>query len=70
MRLWEHYRIFPGRVVRAQKDSLPITSVVGARHIYTDENLEIEYIEKTKGGILFRFFGYLGLYPANKFEAV
>ena len=68
--VWEHFRVFPGRVVRAREDSLPIISVIGARHICTDENLEIEKIEKTKGGIRFRFVGYLGWYPANKFETV
>ncbi len=68
--IWEDYRVFPGRVVRAQKESLPIISVRGARHICTDENLEIEMIEKSKEGKLLRFVGYLGWYPSNKFEPV
>lgn len=70
MRLWEHFRIFPGRVVRAQPDSLPVNSETDMFQIFTDDNLEIKKITQTERGQLFEFFGFAGLYKANSFDPV
>ncbi len=68
--VWEHYRIFPGRVVRAREDSLPVFSEVGVSQIFSDENREIETIQKTKRGEFYKFYDDPGIYPANAFDLI
>ena len=68
--VWDHYRVFPGRMVRAQPDSLPVSSEADTFQISTDDNLEIKEITQTERGQLFEFFGQQGLYKANSFELV